>query len=134
MALTITLSEVRPYLPEAVALTDPDQLQRMIDVAALRLEVACPSIEARLDAEELAPELVYAGIGEVVGRVLSNPDTTIVRRVVTTGPYSESSTRVHGSDRIRWLESDLEPLRPAPPVLGVLGSARLGVYGWQVPG
>lgn len=134
---SITVEQVAPWLPPGIDLTSEDvygQVQQAVLVAGLRLAVRVPSAQPRLDAGELAEPLVLGAIAEVVARPLLNPDPGVRSSTTTTGPFSATVTRVQGSDRVTWLPSDLAPLLPPAPALGVLGTARVGVEPWRVPG
>lgn len=91
---------------------DTAQLQRWIDKAEREIRFRVPTIQARIDADELdlletAKDVVVA----MVTRVFRNPEG-IRQRNTTTGPFTESAT--YGGDMPGGLgltDDELEKLR-----------------------
>lgn len=104
------------------------QLMALIDKAGTRLASRMPSIQRRLDAGTLDPEVVQGVVEDMVLRVIRNPTA---RRSIGLDDFQETIDTSTSTGLLYVSEDELALLRP--PSRRRVGSIRLGVPAWRLP-
>ncbi|MGW8565660.1 hypothetical protein [Isoptericola sp. NPDC055881] len=119
----------------AFGITIPDgetvdaQLAKLIAKAELRLVSIVPSVPARIEAGTLAVELVRGVVEDMVLRVVRNPKALRSLGLDDFQATIDNST----STGLLYVSGEEESLL-APKSPSSVGSIRLGVPAWRLPG
>lgn len=123
----ILITEVEVYSDTPFVEDQRERIQKLIDLASLRLIARIPSIPDRVASGDLDRELVVGVVADVVLRIIRNPDG-YESVSESEGPYS-GTYRWSGGDKVWIRDSDIRDLLPKRTRR--YGSIQLGVSGWQ---
>jgi len=105
------------------------QIQTLVDKAEARLLAAVPSIHRRIAAGTLSVALVEGVVEDMVLRVIKNPRAL---RQMGVDDFQATIDTAVSSGALYVTTGELALL--APPPRGAVGSVRIGLPGWRLPG
>lgn len=107
------------------------QLDRLVAKAEVRLAGLIPTLAARYAAGTIEADLVRGIVEDMVIRVVSNPKAL---RSIGLDDFNATIDSAVSSGRLYVTADEVALLSPRRPAGGRVGSIRIGVPAWRLPG